>query len=158
MVMQYDQHCAGCQRAQGLHSIPGAVIGLPGDWSVSHYAGGEGFLGVARASTALPPWSPSGLNQSGISGARAKPPSFRLWTDWVLEASLPWRPIAASVRGVFLRSSLRNAPTKGAISPSHSRHRPFRNHRRTAQVHARWRVLGGWLANSAAYTVWKGPW
>jgi len=43
--MQYDQHCAGCQRAQGLHSIPGAVIGLPGDWSVSHYAGGEGFLG-----------------------------------------------------------------------------------------------------------------
>jgi hypothetical protein len=43
--MQYDQHCAGCQRAQGLHSIPGGVIGLPGDWSVSHYAGGEGFLG-----------------------------------------------------------------------------------------------------------------
>src|SRR5205809_252793 len=71
MVMQYDQHCAGCQRAQGLHSIPGAVIGLPGDWSVSHYAGGEGFLGVARASTALPPSSPVQEPSANSSSARA---------------------------------------------------------------------------------------
>ena len=45
MAMQYDQDCAGCQRAQGMHHIPGGVIGLPGDWSVSHYAGDEVFLG-----------------------------------------------------------------------------------------------------------------
>lgn len=43
--MQYDVACAGCHRSQGLDTIPGGAISLPGDWVVNQYAGGEGWLG-----------------------------------------------------------------------------------------------------------------
>ena len=43
--MTHDPNCAGCQRAQGVDSVTGGVIGLPGGWSVNHYGGSERFLG-----------------------------------------------------------------------------------------------------------------
>ena len=43
--MHYDLGCAGCHTSQDLRPIPGGVVGLPGDWIVNQYAGGEGWLG-----------------------------------------------------------------------------------------------------------------
>src|SRR5262249_4934367 len=43
--MRYDPSCAGCHTSQDLRPIPGGVVGLPGDWIVNQYAGGEGWLG-----------------------------------------------------------------------------------------------------------------
>jgi diadenosine tetraphosphate (Ap4A) HIT family hydrolase len=43
--MSYADPCSGCEISQGLKSVPGGVIKLPGDWVVNHYGGAEGFLG-----------------------------------------------------------------------------------------------------------------
>lgn len=43
--MSYADSCSGCEISQGLTSVPGGVVKLPGDWVVNHYGGSEGFLG-----------------------------------------------------------------------------------------------------------------
>ena len=47
---QYDPKCEGCnisrKRNKALERLPGKiVIDLPGDWTLNHYGGSEGFLG-----------------------------------------------------------------------------------------------------------------
>ena len=39
--MTHNDNCKGCARSQETD----AIVELPGDWIVNHYAGEEGFLG-----------------------------------------------------------------------------------------------------------------